>query len=87
MISKAFGRGKVLSTPVIILKMIALIGDLLKILGLEDPPITSFRLKNILTGAFYPIENTERIVGKLPYSVEDGINITVEWMTRLKNED
>lgn len=87
MISKAFGRGKVLSTPIIILKMIALIGDLLKILGFEDPPITSFRLKNILTGAFYPIENTERIVGKLPYSVEDGINITVEWMTRLKNED
>lgn len=79
-ISKAFGRGEVLVAPILIMKIIALAGDVFKFLGVMDPPITSFRLKNILTGAYYPIENTKKIVGDLPFSVEKGVEKTVKWV-------
>ena len=79
-ISKAFGRGEVLVVPILIMKIIALAGDVFKFLGVTDPPITSFRLKNILTGAYYPIENTKKIVGDLQFSVEKGVEKTVRWV-------
>jgi nucleoside-diphosphate-sugar epimerase len=79
-ISKAFGRAKVLVAPIFIMKIIALMGDVLKFCGFSDPPITSFRLKNILTGGYYPIENTKKIVGDLPFSMEKGVEKTVKWV-------
>ena len=79
-ISKAFGRGEVLVAPILIMKIIALMGDLLKFFGVTDPPITTFRLKNLLTGAYYPIENTKKIVGDLPFGIEKGVEKTVKWV-------
>ncbi|GIR15914.1 MAG: hypothetical protein CM15mP28_3840 [Pseudomonadota bacterium] len=38
----------------------AKIGDTLKLLGWNDPPLTSFRLNNMLTGAHYPIEKLRK---------------------------
>ena len=55
-------------------------GDGFKFFGFSDPPITSFRLKNILTGAYYSIENTKKIVGDLPFSMEKGVEKTVKWL-------
>jgi len=80
LISKAFGRGKVFAIPIFLMKIIALVGDSLKLLGFKDPPITTFRLKNMLTGAYYPIENTKKVVGYLPFSTEVGVEKTVEWI-------
>ena len=34
----------------------------------------------MLTGAHYPVEKTEKITGKLPYSLIDGISETISWM-------
>ena len=79
-ISNAFGRGRVLAAPIFIMKIIALMGDGFKFFGFSDPLITSFRLKNILTGAYYPIENTKKIVGDLPFSMEKGVEKTVKWV-------
>jgi nucleoside-diphosphate-sugar epimerase len=79
-ISKAFGRGRILAAPIFFMKIIALIGDVLKFCGQSDPLITSFRLKNILTGAYYPIENTKKVVGDLPFSMEKGVEKTVKWV-------
>ena len=58
----------------------AKIGDLLQKFGWSEPPITNFRLNNMLTGAHYPIEKTEAVVGQLPYSFEKGVRSTLSWM-------
>ena len=80
-IRQRLGRnGKNPVFPVYVLMGLARIGDLLKIMGWQDPPLTTFRLKNILTGAKYPIEKTQKLVGQLPYSMTEGVSQTLEWM-------
>ena len=80
-IRQMLGRnGKTPVSPVYVLWGLASIGDILKRMGWQDPPITTFRLKNMLTGARYPIENTQKIVGQLPYSMKDGVMQTLCWM-------
>ena len=58
------------------------LGDTLKLLGWNDPPLTSFRLNNMLTGAHYPIEKTQAVVGELPFSLQEGVQETLEWMAQ-----
>ena len=77
-------NGKSPVSPVSILWGLASIGDLLKRMGWQDPPLTTFRLKNILTGAHYPIEKTQKLVGQLPFSMKDGVRQTLEWMRKEK---
>jgi len=68
------------TAPLWLLRSIAIFGDILKtILGL-DPPLTSFRLKNMLTGGDYPTGNTEELCGKLPFSLNQGVQKTAQWM-------
>jgi len=66
--------------PISILWGMAAIGDLLKSIGWSDPPLTKFRLKNMLTGAHYPVEKTQKLVGVLPHSLSDGVLKTLDWM-------
>ena len=77
-------KGKNPVFPISILWGMALIGDLLKIFGWSDPPLTKFRLKNILTGAHYPVGKTQEIVGQLPNSLNDGVLKTLSWMYKEK---
>lgn len=72
--------GKTPVLPVSVLRLLAKAGDCCKALGWIDPPLTSFRLNNMLTGAHYPIEKTKLIVGELPYSLAEGIQQTLKWM-------
>ena len=80
MIRKSIGKGKTPVFPISLMRLMAMSGDLLQKLGWSDPPITNFRLNNMLTGSHYPIENTETVVGQLPYSFEDGVRNTLSWM-------
>jgi GlcNAc-P-P-Und epimerase len=80
MIRKGIGKGKTPVFPISLMRLIAMSGDLLQKLGWAEPPITSFRLNNMLTGSHYPIEKTETVVGKLPYSFEEGVRDTLSWM-------
>ena len=76
-----FGKnGKNPVFPIFGLRLIAKIGDTFKFLGWSDPPLTTFRLNNMLTGAHYPIDKTQEIVGKLPYNLTTGIQKTIDWM-------
>jgi len=79
-IRKCIGKKKVLVFPITLLRLIAMSGDLLKKIGWKDPPLTNFRLKNMLTGSHYPIEKTQEVVGKLPYTFEQSVNHTLRWM-------
>ena len=69
---------KVLS--LMFLKTIAFGGDLLKILGFKNPPLTTFRLNNIITDMVYDLSELESICGELPYSLEEGVKITTNWV-------
>ena len=80
LISKNLGKSKVPVFPIPMMKLLAAVGDLLKTLGLPDPPLTSFRLNNMLTGANYPIEKTHSLIGSLPFKWEDGVLQTLYWM-------
>jgi nucleoside-diphosphate-sugar epimerase len=80
MIRKNLGKGKTLVFPIPLMQLMALTGDLLKKMGWTDPPITTFRLNNMLTGSHYPIEKTQEVVGDLPYTIEEGVNQTLCWM-------
>lgn len=80
-ISQKFGlRSRPKVAPIIVLKVIAKCGDLLRLFGFKNPPLTSFRLGNMLTGEHYPIEKTEGVVGRLPYDLSEGVEKTISWM-------
>ena len=54
--------------------------DLIKKIFKLDPPLTSVRIKNMLTGGAYPIDNTKRVVGELPYDLNESVYLTAKWM-------
>ena len=73
-------KGDIKTCPLPLLRIVGLVGDILKKTGWFEPPLTSFRLKNMLTGGFYPIDNTKAVAGSLPYSMEEGVRRTVQWI-------
>lgn len=79
-IQSNLGTRRIPVMPVSILRTIARVGDFCKKIGWQDPPLTTFRLKNMLTGAHYPIERIQRLAGLLPYSMEEGVRHTIQWM-------
>ena len=83
MIRTELGKpGKTPVFPIAGLRLMAKIGDTLKLLGWNDPPLTTFRLNNMLTGAHYPIEKTQEVVGELPFTLKEGVQQTLEWMSQ-----
>ena len=81
LIRQQLGRpGKTPVFPIGAMRLLAKGGDFCKTLGWSDPPITSFRLNNMLTGAHYPIEKTQAVVGELPFSLQEGVQQTLDWM-------
>ncbi len=80
MIQRNLGTRKIPVFPISLLRAIAAAGDLFKRIGWREPPLTTFRLNNMLTGAHYPIEKIQSIAGLLPYSMEDGVRQTIQWM-------
>ncbi len=72
--------GSIKTIPSSIFRVAALMGDVLKRCGWKDFPLTSFRLKNMKTGGQYPVQNTKELVGPLPYSLQDGVRETLDWM-------
>jgi nucleoside-diphosphate-sugar epimerase len=67
--------------PYVFFKLLALIGDALKLVKI-DFPLTSFRLKNMLTEAVHDSESLRKITGDLPHDVDDGVRLTVSWINR-----
>lgn len=80
LIQRNIDARRIPSVPISILRMIAAIGDLCRKIGWRDPPLTSFRLENMLMGGHYPIEKIQKIAGSLPYSMEEGVRRTIQWM-------
>lgn len=80
-ISTAVGRRPPKTVPRAILHMMARAGDLVERAGLR-PPLTSFRLANLLTPMVHDVDALMRVTGPLPYDEPAGIALTVAWMRR-----
>ncbi len=74
------GAKQIRTLPVFVLKNAARLGDAAQFFGWKNPPLTSFRYQNIVTPELQDLTNLEGIVGPLPYTLDQGIDITVSWL-------
>jgi GlcNAc-P-P-Und epimerase len=79
-IQETMGVRKIQSLPLWPLLIGAAAGDFLKATGWKNPPLTRFRLNNLITNMVYDSTPLEKIVGDLPYTMEQGVVETVNWM-------
>ena len=79
-VQNRMGAKRIRKLPVIVLKNAARLGDAAKFIGWKNPPLTSFRFQNIVTSELQDLTKLEGIVGPLPYTHEQGIDITVSWL-------
>jgi len=79
-IQEAFGAPVVRQVPMALLQALALAGHLLKRMGVSNPPLTSFRLGNLLTPMAYDMSATCEVAGPAPYTLKEGVRITVDWI-------
>lgn len=80
LIQKAFGAPPIREVPLAVLKGLAIAGDVMKKVGVSNPPITSFRLANLLTPMNYDLSSTREVAGPAPYTLKAGVELTVEWI-------
>lgn len=78
-INRQFHGENVKQLPFSVLKTISVVGDILAKVGFH-PPLTSFRLKNIVTEMEYNTKDLEGICEQLPESLISGVQQTVAWM-------
>lgn len=79
-IQKASHAARVRSVPLLVLRAIASAGDAAKALGMRNPPLTSFRLNNLLAPMVHDLGPLERLCGPLPHGLNDGVLQTVTWL-------
>jgi len=79
-IRDAFGAPAVREAPVTVLRTLARAGDGIKKLGWINPPLTSFRLRNLRTQMVYDMSPTQAVAGPCPYSMGEGVRATVDWI-------
>lgn len=81
-IAHRFGSRPIRRVPIAALRVGARVGDFLQTAGMRNPPLSSFRLNNLLTNAVFDLSSTRQVAGDLPYTLEQGVQITVDWMRR-----
>ena len=82
LIQQAFGAPPIREVPLAVLRGLAIAGDVLKKMGVSNPPITSFRLSNLLTPMDYDLSLTTQVAGPSPYTLRAGVQSTVEWILK-----
>jgi nucleoside-diphosphate-sugar epimerase len=81
-ISTRVGRSAPRTVPIGALRVGAVAGDVAKRLGVKEPPLTSFRLHNLVAEMVYDTAPLEGVVGSLPFTMPEGVEITVDWLRR-----
>lgn len=79
-VAAAAGAPPVRSVPMPLLRVAAAGGDVLKRLGWREPPLTRFRLDNLLTEMLHDLEPVRHVVPTLPTSLDVAVRQTVDWM-------
>jgi GlcNAc-P-P-Und epimerase len=65
--------------PRMFVRSLAWVGDILSLAGIRFP-LTSSRYQSMTNSNIAPMEETFRVLGDPPYSLNQGITETVEWM-------
>ncbi|MGY8683039.1 NAD(P)-dependent oxidoreductase [Bradyrhizobium sp. UFLA05-153] len=76
----AFGSRPIPHLPVAVARALAFCGDAVNIIGLRKFPFNSFRLNNVLTQYQFDLRPTEAVCGPTPYTMEQGVAETVQWL-------
>jgi GlcNAc-P-P-Und epimerase len=84
LIAKKSGNKPPREVPYFILKLVAFCGDIARSLGWKKPPLTSFRLDNLLTEMLHDTKEVKEICGELPYDLDTGVEKTLEWINNEK---
>jgi GlcNAc-P-P-Und epimerase len=79
-IQRAVGARQIGTAPLPLLRVAAAAGDAARMLGWQNPPLTRFRLNNLITEIVYETSELERLVGPLPFSEKQDVAITVDWL-------
>ncbi len=82
-IHRSFGLpGKIPTVPMSAMWLAAKVGDCINLFRNGDcAPLTTFRLRNLVADMVYPQLNELKVVtGELPYSWQQGTDVTVRWM-------
>jgi GlcNAc-P-P-Und epimerase len=74
--------GSIRHIPLLLARIMAIAGDVLLFAGFRKAPLTSFRLKNILTEYVYDLSPITDIAGHDRYDYREGIAETIRWMRR-----
>ncbi len=69
--------------PIFIFKFLGLIGDFFFKIGVEFP-MTSYRLRNMITDQVHDLDDTYKICGHPPFDRKDAIERTLKWYIRNK---
>ncbi|MBG6063260.1 nucleoside-diphosphate-sugar epimerase [Flavobacterium sp. CG_9.1] len=80
LIAVEFNQEQIKTIPMLPLKMASKIGDALQKVGWKNPPLTTFRLNNLITNMVYDTTSLEKLCGELPYKLEESVAITTSWM-------
>ena len=70
-----------------LLLFLGLIGDIFRDLGWSKSPLTSRRVRNMLTSAVYDVGDLRVALPELPFTVEHGVESTVAWIQRSQNAE
>ena len=81
LVQETLNARPVRSLPVPLLKVVAIGGDAVERLGLGHAPLTSFRLNNLVSDMVYDTSPLEMLVGSLPYTLAQGVERTVAWLS------
>ena len=79
-IQKSLKVREVKEAPMLLFKVAAKLGDTLKIFGYKNPPMSSFRLNNMLTPMVHDTTPLKKYCGAVPYSINEGVIVTCEWL-------
>lgn len=79
-ISREFDAPSVRTLPVAVLRALARVGDGARKAGWSEPPLTSFRLNNLLTEMIFDLSPLNHVAGPPPYDLTAGIQATVSWI-------
>ncbi len=70
---------KIPNIPYFVVRAAAFVGDFIKLFGIM-PPISSYRLKNMMTNNIMDVSPTFKYAPNPPYSRKQGSEITVNWI-------
>jgi len=79
-ITRTEGNTGVRSVPLSLLRLMGWAGDAAQRAGWKEPPLTSFRLNNLLTEMIFDLEPMRAVVGELPFDWSEGVRRTLRWL-------